>query len=123
MPQLRLFVEASIEQARQSIEPDFSMRSSIGVMMSQNANSINHPFESSNTMSKQMRGISGDFEEISEIEQRLKPSKTMNAHSVGIGGEDMLCVNNMNNAATDVCNLVGFQNMAINTQAVNTDEK
>jgi len=29
MTNLRLFVEASIEQARQSIEPDFSMRSSI----------------------------------------------------------------------------------------------
>jgi hypothetical protein len=42
------------------------------------------------------------------------------SHSIALGDAPAF---NHNNAATDVNNLVGFNNMGINTQNVFTDEK
>lgn len=132
MTQLRLFVESSIECARMSIDPDLSMRSSInmnqgvGNLMSGNilGGSGQHPFEiAGSSSSRQNRGISYDFEEIekADMQRAFTQRNPGPSHSIGIGGNDALI--GTNHAATDVYNLVGFNSMGINTQAVNTDEK
>jgi hypothetical protein len=131
MSTLRLIVEASIQEARNLMEPDFSMRSS----------SLNMPVQTSQNQMKQMRPdhdpfrdtfdsipsiphrasslmkgedyISQEFEDIghyeeqkstSVINQEIQPSKS-SAHSIAIGGESP--VNHPHTeASTDVNNLV-----------------
>jgi hypothetical protein len=68
MPALRLFVEASIGDARQSIEPDFSMRSSL--------QSSNQMLREGGFDIRQNRGISNDFEDVLNYgeEQKSRPS-------------------------------------------------
>lgn len=109
-----------------SIDPDLSMRSSInmnqmgGNLMSGGfQGSAQHPFEMAGSSIKSARGISYDFEEIGNDSNRPFTQRTMTSHSIGIGGP----IIDSHHAATDVQNLVGFNNMAINTQAINTDEK
>ena len=104
MTNLRLFVEASIEQARQSIEPDFSMRSS-----------IQQPFE----YSSKERGISQDFEDVSREENKSRAVATGNSVGVGSNFSNLQSMN----AETDVRNLVNYYEQSVNTQAVGTDEK
>jgi hypothetical protein len=97
MQQLRLFVEASIEQARQSIEPDFSMRSSINVPMSQNI-----PFDYATQNSRQNQGISHEFEDVFEEEQKRFDLAT---NSVGVGSNQMISAS-IQDVQTDVNNLI-----------------
>lgn len=63
-------MEASIENARQNIEPDFSMRSSLNMPLQSNSSQIDFINASSNVNSKQNRGISGDFEDVHNEENK-----------------------------------------------------
>ena len=56
MTQLKFLVEVSTEMARNVMEPDFSMRSSVNMPMSMSSNA-NINFE----IGQKERGISGDF--------------------------------------------------------------
>jgi hypothetical protein len=109
MTQLRLFVEASIESARQQIEPDFSMRSSLNMPLQM---STNQNFEQ-----KQGRGISTEFEDVSYEEQKS------NQRNASQGTQNVAIVGGATEASTDVNNLVYFENVGCNTQFVRTDEK
>ena len=61
MPALKLIVESSIEAARQSIDLDFSMRSSINMPMQIASSRLNN--ENPSVMS-QHKKLSQDFEEL-----------------------------------------------------------
>lgn len=108
MSQLRLFVEASIEGARQQIEPDFSMRSSINMPLQMS----NQNFEA-----KQGRGISNEFEDVSYEEQKSTQKVQMNNQSIGNG------IGCTTETSTDVRNLVNFGDFGGNTEFIPTDEK
>ncbi len=126
MPVLRLIVESSINEARNLMEPDFSMRSS----------SLNMPLQTSQHQSNQILSQAQyfenepssiirktsintqrdfDFEEIGKEEQKSTNILDFRNHAVyeNIGTE----------ASTDVNNLVNLQNFGTNTNSVGTDEK
>jgi len=92
MSALRLIVESSIQEARNLLEPDFSMRSSslnMPLQMSAQQNQSDQfqkAFESIPSIPHQDGGISHDFEEIERMEEQ-KSLSYQRAHSVAVGEE------------------------------------
>ena len=115
MPALRLIVESSIQEARNLIEPDFSMRSSLNMplqMASGNASGsvLNQPIFQhgldfipmiphvpSHQLGSAQRVsnlIGGDFEDIGQMEEQkslsyqIQQPSTTSSHSIAIGGDE-----------------------------------
>jgi len=80
MQTLRLIVESSIQEARQLMEPDFSMRS------------IHPPNQFQNTFESisHIPPARQEFEDIGKLEEQKSLSY---AHSIGIGEDAFECAN------------------------------
>ena len=105
MQNLRLIVESSIQEARNIMEPEYSMRSI------HQLNQFQNTFESISNIPR----VRQDFEDIGRLEEQKSLSYS---HSVGVGEEVFQCANA--EAATDA---VDIQNFGCNTVGIETIEK
>lgn len=134
MTTLRLIVEASIQEARNLMEPDFSMRSSsLNMPLQTSQHHSNNPLsqaqyfdhdDPSAILRKPSMNSHFDFEDIGGKNEEQKSTNVVvdsRNQSVGVGSSPFDYIGA--EAATDVNNLVNLQNFGTNTNWIQTDEK